>query len=183
MSNDIDFDQFIKLLDGALASDDKNVKQALRKFLFVAAMVMGDDCEPGPFTEMMGTIDSLQQRLATLETQMNSATSTRTYPEWIGTGIGASPTFIPTTTGGTSGSLTTISGGGSITSSGNTTYTNLTGTTSTITLPNTSTSGTSYSIGATTSNITGTSWYNMADPKTGTSIKEEIKKGLEKLAK
>lgn len=186
MSNDIDFDQFIKLLDGALASDDKNVKQALRKFLFVAAMVMGDDCEPGPFTEMMDTIDSLQERLVRLEKQMNSSTSTWTYPDWtIGTGIGASPTFIPATTGGTStsGSLTPISGGGSITSSGNTTYTNLTGTTSTITLPNTSTSGTTYSIGATTSNITGTSWYNMADPKTGTSIKEEIKKGLEKLAK
>jgi len=183
MSNDIDFEQFIKLLDGALASDDKNVKQALRKFLFVAAMVMGDDTEPGPFTQMMDTIDSLQQRLTQLEAQTNPTTSipsTWTYP--IGTG--QQPPFTsPSTAGGPTGTVT----GGSATSNGFTTYTNTTGTTGTtgtITLPNASTSGTTYTVTNNPSNTTtSTIWYDMAGPKTGTSIKEEIKESLEKLAK
>ena len=53
MSNDIDFEQFIKLLDGALASDDKNIRESLRKFLFVAAMVLGDEAKPGKIKKMM----------------------------------------------------------------------------------------------------------------------------------
>lgn len=198
MNSDIDFDQFIKLLDGALASDDKNVKQALRKFLFVAAMVIGDDCEPGPFTKMMDTIDSLQHRVASLE---NQNTLTTTDNLWVtgdtitNIGTGASPTFPPTTTtGGTtgsvtgSGSLTAITPpttSGSITSTGYTTYTNPTSSTGTITLPmaTSTTVGTSYTISGNPGNTTtSTLWYDVDDPKTGTSIKEEIKESLKKLA-
>lgn len=180
MSNDIDFEQFIQLLDGALASDDKNVKQALRKFLFVAAMVMGDDTEPGPFTQMMDTIDSLQQRLAQLEAQLSSTTSgqsTWTYPNWgttnIGTGTGISST----------GTVTGAATSGSIAGTGSATFTNPTGNTGTITLPNATTtavSGTYQFTGGSTTNMT---WDDFNDPKTGTNIKEEIKEGLDKLAK
>lgn len=176
--NDIDFDQFIKLLDGALASDDKNVKQALRKFLFVAAMVMGDDCEPGPFTEMMDTIDSLQRRVATLE---NQNTYTTTDNMWATQGIGTAfnPLFTtPSTAGGTSGSIT---------SSGSTTVINpaVTTSTSTITMPNTTTTtaGTIYTISGLSNVTPSTLWHDMVDPKTGTSIKEKIKESLKKLAK
>lgn len=94
-NNDFNFEQFIKLLDGALASDDKNVKQALRKFLFVAAMVMGDNTESGPFTKMMETIDNLQQRISTLENKDNY-TFTSTAPDittWT------NGTITPSTTG------------------------------------------------------------------------------------
>ncbi len=89
--NDVDFEQFIKLLDGALASDDKNVRNALKKFLFVAALALGDDTEPGPFTQMMETIDNLQRRISTLESQKNS---TQTYPNtpWI---TYTTPTIYP----------------------------------------------------------------------------------------
>jgi len=118
--NDVDFEQFIKLLDGALASDDKNVRNALKKFLFVAALALGDDAEPGPFTQMMETIDNLQRRISTLESQNNS---TQTYPNthspWItyttptiypnigtpGTAAGTAPW------GGTTTTTTTYSGG------------------------------------------------------------------------
>ncbi|MEE8233125.1 MAG: hypothetical protein V3R41_00395 [Gammaproteobacteria bacterium] len=183
MSNDVDFDQFIKLLDGALASDDKNVKQALRKFLFVAAMVMGDDTEPGPFTEMMETIDSLQQRLATLEMQVSPTTSAPSvWPQntWK-VGTGQQPPFTsPSTTGGSTGPLT----GGTATSNGYITYTNTTGNTGTITLPNatSTTLGGTYTVPNNTTTTTAV-WYDMGDPTTGTSIKDKIKKGLEKLAK
>ena len=186
MSNDIDFEQFIQLLDGALASDDKNVKQALRKFLFVAAMVMGDDTEPGPFTQMMDTIDSLQQRLAILETQSNQTTTVPyQYPgtTWTGIGTGTS-TGTGTISTGTGIGTSTPNTSGSITSTGSTTYTNPTS--NIITFPNASTTGSTWTIsGGNTSNSTTTTslWYDMDDPKTGTNIKEEIKEGLEKLAK
>jgi len=179
MSNDIDFEQFIQLLDGALASDDKNVKQALRKFLFVAAMVMGDDTEPGPFTQMMDTIDELQHRLATLEGRLNPGTTTTdAWTPITYTGIGTG-----STSAGTSHITTPSTTGGSITSTGYTTFTNPTGNTGTITLPNSnSTAGTSWTISGNPTNPT-TTYYDLGDPKTGTSIKEEIKEGLEKLAK
>ena len=189
MSNDIDFEQFIQLLDGALASDDKNVKQALRKFLFVAAMVMGDDTEPGPFTQMMDTIDSLQQRLAQLESQMSpTTTSPFTYPQttWtgIGTGLGTGTTGTGTSTSGSITATSPPTTGGSITTTGCTTYTNPTGNTGTITLPSSNTVGSTWTISGNAANTTtSTLWYDLDDPKTGTSIKEEIKEGLEKLAK
>jgi len=179
MSNDIDFEQFIKLLDGALASDDKNVKQALRKFLFVAAMVMGNDTEPGPFTQMMDTIDALQRRIAALENQNTFTTTDNIWTtQEIGTGIGTGSGTGIGWAGGTTGAIT----GGSATSTVFTT--NATSNISTITLPSTSTSGTTYTVTNNPSNTTtSTLRYNMEDPKTGTSIKEEIKEGLEKLAK
>lgn len=171
-NNDIDFEQFIKLLDGALASDDKNVRQALRKFLFVAAMVMGDDCEPGPFTKMMETIDGLQRRISTLENKQTFTTSDETWTQT--TAIGA-PYIAPSTTSG----QITYTGG----STSNPLFTNITTTSgssnATLTInPNTTTTTVMAGTG-----LTGTTsnWW-ITDDTPGTSIKEDIKKGLVKLA-
>ena len=101
---EIDFDQFMKVLDAALGSNDPNVKKALRKFLFVAALAMGDDPEPGPFSDMLGSIDRLNKRIDDLErkvvTKKNNhyhTTTTTTTPQWI---------YDPTYYSGTSSSGT-----------------------------------------------------------------------------
>ena len=183
MSSDVDFEQFIKLLDGALASDDKTIQQALRKFLFVAAMVLGDECEPGPFTKMMETMDSLQRRLATLENQNNTTVADN---GWYDTT--SSPTFYPFTAPGTG-----IGVGGSSTSTG--TPPNWTNAVST-----TTTSGSITNTGTITLNG-GTSGYctpgylpgtggttttytfpSFEDSETGTEIKQEIEDALDRLA-
>lgn len=176
MTTDVDFEQFIQLLDAALASDDKNVRQALRKFLFVTAMVLGDDCEPGPFTKMMDTMDAMQKRLADLEAQPTQTTTTDWY------GGSSSPTFPgPTWTGG------------SITGSGtNIPWTNTNATSTTIT-PSTSTSttgnitisgGTSgyCYMPSTSSGATSTITFTVPPEETGTEIKQEIEDALDRLA-
>lgn len=151
--NDIDFEQFIKLLDGALASDDQNVKNALRKFLFVAALALGDDVEPGPFTQMMETIDNLQQRIGILESQPHY---TQTYPTTTTPWVYTTPTTYPNivSPGTTAGST------GSIGYTGGTTYTNIT-----------------------TSASTGTGTWHIYDDATGTKIKDSIKDKLKGLVK
>lgn len=177
MSNDVDFEQFIQLLDAALASDDKNVRQALRKFMFVAAMVLGDDTEPGPFTQMMETIDALQRRVALLEgTGQNHTYTTPNYPGttsapiWYGSGTGTGTS--------TSGTIN-IQGGSSTTNAYSTTTT--ASTTGNITLSGT----TGYSIPSMTNTVPGTTttfFYDIADPKSGTKAKNKIAEGLKKLA-
>lgn len=182
MSNNVDFEQFIKLLDGALASDDKNIQQALRKFLFVAAMVLGDDCEPGPFTKMMDTMDAMQKRLADLEAQPMQTT------DWFGP---SSPTFPGGTQWTGIGTGTTnIGAGGSITSTGsNVPYTN-TNATSTTVIPTTTTattgnitlSGTSGYCYTPSTGTTNTITFNVPPEDTGSEIKQEIEDALDRLA-
>jgi hypothetical protein len=159
--NDIDFEQFIKLLDGALASDDKNVKNALRKFLFVAALALGDDVEPGPFTQMMETIDNLQRRISILESQKTytQQTDPTTTTPWVYTTPITYPnTGAPWTTAGGTGTGWTS---GSVTNTAGTTFTN-----------------------TTTSVSTGNPTYPFfGDDKTGTKIKDSIKGKLKGLVK
>lgn len=169
--NDTDFEQFIKLLDAALVSDNKRIKTALRKFMFIIALNLSDDdCDPGPFTEMMETINELQRRLAVLETKDNNWTTTETitwpYGVGVGTGTGTPPPYIaPSTTSGQ------ITGTGAST----TQWTNI----STAPTSNTTTT-------ATTANITGSSGtvytINLGNEDTGTKIKNAIKDSLAKLA-
>ena len=178
MSSDVDFEQFIKLLDGALASDDKTVRQALRKFLFVAAMVLGDDCEPGPFTKMMETMDEMQKRLHDLENK--TATTTDSFPQWPapgspywGGGSAAGPYITYTNNGTSSGSTnatSTTTVGGTSTTTGNITLSG--GTASTYITPPT-----------TTTPYTTTFAYTLpkAD-KSGTEIKDGIMEALDRLA-
>ncbi len=163
--NDEQFEQFIKLLDAALVSDDKKIKSALRKFMFIMALNLSDDdCEPGPFTKMMETMDDLQRRLAQVEGQNTTWTQTTPYTNpYVGGGTGtgtAAPYWIP---GSTTGGSITLTGGsattsGTITTSGST----CTG----FTAPS-STTFTSYDLGI--------------DYDIGTTIKEDIKDKLKKL--
>ncbi len=43
MQDEIDFEQLIELLDGALTSKNPKVLQALKKFLFIAALALPDN--------------------------------------------------------------------------------------------------------------------------------------------
>lgn len=170
------FEQFITLLDAALASDDPKIKNALRKFMFIMALNLSDDdCEPGPFSKMMDTIDDLQRRLGSLEMKDNnnftttSPYGTQTWPYGVGIGTAASPPYIaPTTTGG------------SATSTGTTQWINIpTSTTATI-----ATAGPANTIFGGTgcwSNTTGTYTINPEDEDSGTEIKNEINEKLAKL--
>lgn len=178
MSTDIDFDQFIKVLDAALATDNQNVKKALRKFLFVAAMAMSDDdMERGPFTEMMETIDNLRQRVGALEgANVTTFTDqTLTTPQWM-----QSPTYYATTGTGT-GSTGNIN-----ISNGSSTIGNITttagNTTTAISISPQTYSGSSCT-GFTTSNTLGyTINLDLLDdgPK-AEKIKSDIVTGLKKL--
>ena len=175
---DEQFEQFIKLLDAALASKDKKIKTALRKFMFIMALNLSDDdCEPGPFTKMMETMDELQRRLAILETKDGSWT---TGDKWTqlpyGTGTGISPYIAPSTT---SGSITGT-GTGTATQWVSTPSTTAAGSVTTLS-GNTTTTATTN----TWTSVAGTSSYIIKcnDENIGTEIKDEIKDKLSELAK
>jgi hypothetical protein len=68
MSNDIDFDQLIDLLDRALTSKDPKVMQALKKFLFIAALATEESEEKGPFADLIARIETLEQQVRSLST-------------------------------------------------------------------------------------------------------------------
>ena len=169
---DDEFNQFITLLDAACASDDPKITKALKKFMFLVRLNISDDeMETGPFTKMMETIDSLQQRVSQLENANNSFTQTNikdwgtttTTPQWI---------YNPTiTSAGTSYTNTTPNTSTSIT---------LQGTTNT-TLGGTSTAS-SGCTGFTTTGATTSYMINADDsaPR-GTEIKEDIKGKLDNL--
>lgn len=174
--NDEQFEQFIKLLDAALVSDDKKIKSALRKFMFIMALNLSDDdCEPGPFTKMMETMDSLERRLAQVENQNTFTTTENTWygQQPIGT---AAPYWTP--------------GGSSTGGSSSITYTNATSTTA---VPSTTTTSgnitlTGLTSGSTCTGFTANAYSGMNttydfgyDVDTGTTIKEEIKTKLKKL--
>lgn len=172
--NDTDFEQFIKLLDAALVSDDKKIKTALRKFMFIMALNLSDDdCEPGPFTKMMDTIDELQRRVGTLETKDTFTTTTdpytQTWPYGVGIGTGTPPPYVaPSTTGG------------QITSTGTSQWMNIpTSTTGNTTITSTSIP---FTTGGCWSGSGNTYTINTEDENTGTEIKDEIKDKLAALA-
>lgn len=174
--NDSDFEQFIKLLDAALVSDDKKIKTALRKFMFIMALNLSDDdCEPGPFTKMMETIDELQRRVGGLEMKDNSTWTTtdpytQTWPYGVGIGTAGPPYQTPPSTTG-----------GSITATGTTNWTNAPSA-STGTVTTTTTANTPFSAATNCwTNIGTTYTINLGDEDSGTEIKNEIKDKLEKL--
>jgi len=162
--NDEQFEQFIKLLDAALVSDDKKIKSALRKFMFIMALNLSDDdCEPGPFTKMMETMDDLQRRLAQIEGQNTTWTTTDNPYVYGGTGT-AAPYWIP---GGTTSGTVTISN------------------------PTTTTGGTITTNASSCTGFTANAYSGMSNTFTsfdfgqevdsGTTIKEDIKDKLKKL--
>jgi len=78
MSEEIDFGQFIELLDKALVSKDPNIQKALKKFLFIASLASDDAPADGPFSKLVKNIEDLQRRLAFLEA-INAAQSNPGY--------------------------------------------------------------------------------------------------------
>jgi hypothetical protein len=177
--NDEDFEQFITLLDAAIASDDPKIQKALKKFVFLIRLNLSDeDCKPGPFTKMMETMDEMQRRLAAIE----SKNTTYGQPYVGSPGTAVDP-------------FTHWYGGGSSTN-GNITFTNATSTT-TVPSTTTTTSGnitlSGITSGSTCTGFVGGAYsgmgnntfsYDMAyenDP--GTAIKEDIKDKLTELVK
>lgn len=108
--NDTDFfEQFIKLLDAALASDDPKIQKALRKFMFILSLNLSDDeCEPGPFSKMMDAIDDLQRRISAMELKDSGNDFTTTVTTWPPAFTSTTPYIAPSTTGG---SITTTGTG------------------------------------------------------------------------
>lgn len=94
---DFDIQEFAKMFDAALASDNPAVQKALRNFIMVSALVHSqenaDELTSGPFETLLKQIDDLQRRVSRVESERYS---TQTYPNpydnsWIYN--------IPTTTG------------------------------------------------------------------------------------
>ena len=166
MSNEINLDQFIQVLDHALATDDAQVRKALKKFLFIAALALEDDPEPGPFTKMFEEMDDLRKRVRDLETA-KQVTQTD-YTDWYGTSAG-SPTWKYQGGTSTSGAVTVNP---TTTTSGTT---NITGGSSCggFTMPN-STTNTWSTLGYT---------INLGDDEKGKRIKQELTEKLGNLTK
>jgi hypothetical protein len=92
---DFDIQEFAKMFDAALASDNPGVKKALRNFMMVAAIVHSqedDDDErlAGPFETILKQLADLQRQVSSIERQRHSTTAT--YPSspydntWVYTG-------------------------------------------------------------------------------------------------
>lgn len=171
MSNEIDLDQFIQVLDHALATDDKNVRKALKKFLFVAALALEDDPEPGPFTQMLDEMDSLRKRVRDLETANQDTQKFYQDDYWTNTNTsGGTPYWKYLGGSSTSGTVTvnpttTTTGATSITSGGS--------------------SCTGFTVPTTTTNTWSTLGYtiNLGDDEKGKRIKEELQQKLGSLTK
>lgn len=105
---DFDIQEFAKMFDAALASDNPSVKKALQNFMMVAALVHAqeevenDERLSGPLETLIKQIEDLQHRISRLEAEKYSGT--RTYPTnpydntWIYTGTGSYTTNITSTT-------------------------------------------------------------------------------------
>ena len=168
MSNEIDLDQFIQVLDHALATDDPKIKKALKKFLFIAALAMEGDPEPGPFTAMLEEMDDLRRRVKALESSNVTYTDIKDY--WYGNSS-ANATWKYVSNGTTAGS-----------NAGSVTIT-----------PNTSTTTTTINTGGCTGYIPSTSTtygggfggftINLGDDEKGKRIKRELEEKLGTLTK
>lgn len=117
MSDEIDFGQFIELLDKALTSKDPNIQKALKKFLFIASLASDDTPSDGPFSKMVKTMEDLQRRLALLEALQHANSNPGYFPNsqpytapYQSPGWGpSSPTWPwPSTSGGTPISIPTV---------------------------------------------------------------------------
>ena len=104
MSDDIDFDQLIDLLDRALVSDDPKVKKALKKFLFITALATEDTEESGPLRDLISRIEALEAKVNSGGWGGYQWPPTTNTPMWYtsnGTGV------IVGSTGNTTASTTT----------------------------------------------------------------------------
>lgn len=172
MSNEIDLEQFIQVLDNALATDDPKIKKALKKFLFIAALAMEGDPEPGPFTAMLDEMDDLRRRMRSLEEMLAQKITQTDYTEWYGTSSSPTWKYLGNGTSNSSGNVTITP---SSTSGGITTT--ITGGSSCggFVTPNTTTTNTIGTYGGFT--------INLGDDEKGKRIKEELQEKLGTLNK
>lgn len=175
MSNEIDLDQFIQVLDHALATDDPKIKKALKKFLFIAALAMEGDPEPGPFSEMLEEMDELRRRMRSLEDMVAQRHTQTDYVDWYGSSTTV-PKWIYDNT-------TSTAGNGYVTVTPSTTSgvsISSTGTGNTITSTG---SSTLYGPGTCSGFTSGTFTINLGDDEKGKRIKEELQEKLGTLTK
>lgn len=172
MSNEIDLEQFIQVLDNALASDDPKIKKALKKFLFIAALAMEGDPEPGPFSAMLDEMDDLRRRVRDLENAQMQKQNYVFDDYWTNSSSNATWKYT----------------GGNTTSSGTVTINNPSSTTTSIT------GGTGTSCGGFVPTTTHTTTYgplgsyggftiNLGDDEKGKRIKKELQEKLGTLTK
>lgn len=98
---DFDLEEFTKMFDAALASDNPAVKKALRNFMMVTALVHSqesdDESVPGPFETLLKKIDDLERRLSRAE--VNAYTYPSPYSNtWVYNGTDTNINSIKTST-------------------------------------------------------------------------------------
>ena len=74
---DFDLEEFAKMFDAALASDNPAVKKALRNFMMVAAIVHAQDNNDSE--RITGPLETLIKRVETLDRTVRELQNTRTY--------------------------------------------------------------------------------------------------------
>lgn len=104
---DFNINEFAKMFDAALASDNPAVKKALRNFMLIAAIThaeSNDETTRGPFSDLMAEIKALRSRIDLIEqySRYNKTTTTSTpsspyYDPNRYTGINPTWIYNPTT--------------------------------------------------------------------------------------
>ena len=123
MDEDFDLETFVDLFDTAMSSDNPTVKKSFKNLLMVAALTENENkIIVGPLRSLLKTVETLQQKVATLETSqyknnmnnMNTVygpvttvgtpyTTTNPMPTWI------APTYSYTSVGGGGGASSSYS--------------------------------------------------------------------------
>jgi hypothetical protein len=70
--NDFDLEEFARMFDAALASDNPSVKKALRNFMMVAAIVHAEDGNKhiaGPLETLIKKVNHLEDKIRDLQTE------------------------------------------------------------------------------------------------------------------
>lgn len=103
-----DINEFARMFDAALASDNPSVKKALRNFMMVAAIVHAqelneDERLAGPFETLLKKVQDLESMVRELQ---NNRAYKDNYRDYYKDYVGTNPTWIyqqPTTSISTTG--------------------------------------------------------------------------------
>jgi endonuclease III len=77
MNNKFNLEEFAKMFDAALASDNPAVKKALRNFMMVAAIVHAQEDDE----RQMGPLETLVKKVSDLERIVSDLQNTRTWKD------------------------------------------------------------------------------------------------------
>jgi hypothetical protein len=77
MNNDFDINEFAKMFDAALASNNPGVQKALRNFMMVAAIVHAQEDDE----RQMGPLETLVKKVSDLERIVSDLQNTRTWKD------------------------------------------------------------------------------------------------------